>query len=114
MNIDRRIKQNFYGSLDWFKLSKYKLNINPYCECEICKEYGIELMADQVHHIIDIDDRFDLRLTFTNLMSVNHSCHSRITMEHSKEKNKIVKEKNKYDSTTNRLIEVVSVRGDGQ
>lgn len=102
MNISDKTKNVFYNSLKWKKLRAYKLAVQQTCQCPVCEYNDLETDADQVHHIIDIDIDWSLRLDYYNLMSVNHICHSRITMTNNQLKKK--DEAPKYDDTTNRLI----------
>jgi hypothetical protein len=71
----------------------------------MCKDVQ-ELMAEEVHHIIDIDEDFSKRLDIINLLSVSKACHSRITMANNMKTKK--KEINKYDQLTQHLIDITS------
>ena len=65
--------------LQWRKLRKYKLKINPLCECPDCLNGLIRVRAATVvHHIRDIETNPELRLVMGNLMSVTSECHERI------------------------------------
>lgn len=60
----------FYASRVWRKLRKVKLLNNPICE-ECKKAY-----ATEVHHLIPLEDNYDLRLSYDNLQSLCKPCHS--------------------------------------
>ena len=47
--------------------------------CEDCLKEGKYVPMQDVHHIIKLADRPDLRDDATNLMSLCHSCHSKRT-----------------------------------
>jgi hypothetical protein len=53
-----------------------------------------DTIADEVHHIktIDSNEGWERRQDITNLMSVNHSCHTRITLDENKQHNKFLKQ----------------------
>lgn len=82
----RRGRNVFYSSENWKHLRAYKLFENPFCE-EHAK-HGETVVATEVHHIIDIKDRPDLCIDWTNLMSLCSSCHSRKTMQNLNKKKK--------------------------
>ena len=65
--------------LQWRKLRKYKLKINPLCECPNCLNGRLRVRAATVvHHIKDIETHPELRLVMDNLMSVTTKCHEKI------------------------------------
>ena len=77
----------------WRTLRLKKLQANPLCQCEECKEHGKITPATEVHHIVPVESvntiemMEKLMFDFTNLMSVSHECHHRIHREmfsHSK------------------------------
>ncbi|MCR4367994.1 HNH endonuclease [Bacillus velezensis] len=45
---------------------------------------GVITAADVCDHIIPIEIRWDLRLTYSNLQMLCHSCHNRKTREDEK------------------------------
>lgn len=86
----------------WRKLRMVKLQAQPLCECEECKEHNKITPAEAVHHIIPVEsvttiEQMEvLMFDFNNLMSVSHECHARIHQEmfsHSKENVKKANEK---------------------
>lgn len=83
----RADRQAFYRSSDWKYIREYKLYKTPLCER--CASNDIVNTATEVHHLLDIKDRPDLRLEITNLQSLCHECHNIITVEaqHNTEKN---------------------------
>jgi 5-methylcytosine-specific restriction protein A len=52
----------------WEKVRALKLRRDPLCED--CKSEGRYIPAKEVHHIIKVSDRPDLRLVLDNLMSL--------------------------------------------
>lgn len=75
-------KSKFYSSGRWRKLRNKKLKTDPLCE--YCLEDDIVTEATEVDHIIPIDARWDLRLSWDNLKSACHSCHMKKTREDKK------------------------------
>lgn len=65
--------QRGYG-YDWQKLRRLKLLADPLCES--CKERGRATLAEEVHHVIRIAKRPDLRLVWANLESLCGTCHA--------------------------------------
>ena len=55
----------------WQRLRKWFLNRYP-----LCQETDCQAAAAEVHHVIPISERPDLRLDQANLMSLCKSCHS--------------------------------------
>lgn len=77
----------------WRTLRLKKLQAQPLCECEECKEHDRITLATEVHHIVPVEsvttiEQMEvLMFDFNNLMSVSHECHARIHQEmfsHSK------------------------------
>lgn len=77
----------------WRKLRMVKLQSQPLCECEECKEHGRITPATEVHHIEPVEaattiEQMEIRMfDWYNLMSVSHECHARLHQEmfsHSK------------------------------
>jgi len=79
---DRRKRGNFrergYDSR-WDKVKSLKLRANPVCER--CASEGRVTIATVVHHVIPVNERPDLLLSFENLKSLCRRCHAR---EHAK------------------------------
>ena len=76
----------------WRKLRLKKLQSNPLCECEECRDKITP--ATEVHHITPVESvtlltQMELlAYDWNNLMSVSHECHIRIHTEmfsHTKE-----------------------------
>ncbi len=65
----------------WEKLRSMKLARNPMCGQAGCVTPFGGGRPLHVHHIIDVAERPELRLDLDNLMTLCHSCHSRITMK---------------------------------
>lgn len=56
---------------DWHRMRQRMLRDHPTCDCGA--------PAVEVHHLISVRERPDLRLDPTNLQCLCRSCHSRIT-----------------------------------
>jgi len=68
-------ENKFYASVEWKRLRKYKLTLNPLCErCE--REGGI-VLATIVHHKAPLKSGGDWLPTVDELESLCLSCHSR-------------------------------------
>lgn len=71
----------------WRSLRMKKLQSQPLCECEVCKELDKITPAEAVHHIVPVEsvttiEQMEvLMFDFNNLMSVSYACHSRIHRE---------------------------------
>lgn len=104
-------KDRFYASAAWKKLRDYKLQMCPDCECPVCLEYGYSLPASEVHHIVDIDQDWSLRLTYSNLMSCTHDHHSRLTMQSLNVARDKERKNKRFDAVTERLLKAVTDTG---
>lgn len=71
-------RKKFYKSPEWQVLRRVKLTNNPWCE-KCLKEDHLNILAEDVHHIIDIKDDPTKAIEYNNLMSLCKSCHSAIT-----------------------------------
>jgi 5-methylcytosine-specific restriction protein A len=69
-------KQRGYD-VAWRKVRNAKLDASPFCEM---RTHCRAAVATEVHHIIPIAERPDLRLTWSNLQSACKACHSAETM----------------------------------
>jgi hypothetical protein len=68
--------QKFYQSQQWRRLRLQKLTIDPLCE--MCLKgngavsgQSLTVIATEVDHIIPLIERYDLRLSFDNLQSLD-------------------------------------------
>lgn len=66
----------------WRKLRWIKLKRNPLCE--LCLIKGEIVQAQDVHHMLSVDNYPELRLDIDNLQSLCKQCHSTITREENK------------------------------
>jgi 5-methylcytosine-specific restriction enzyme A len=66
----------FYNSKAWKDKRAYILKRDGYL-CQECKKYGKNTEAKLVHHVIEIEDDYSLRLKNNNLVSVCHGCHNK-------------------------------------
>jgi len=79
----REGRNKFYQATEWRLLRRTKLTHNPYCE--ECLKSGVNELATEVHHIIDIEKDPTQCLKYDNLMSLCRRCHSIITSgEHNR------------------------------
>jgi 5-methylcytosine-specific restriction enzyme A len=74
------MKRAFYNSKRWKNKRKYILQRDGYL-CQECKKYGKNTEAKIVHHILEIDERPDLALVNSNLVTVCSSCHNKLHPE---------------------------------
>jgi 5-methylcytosine-specific restriction enzyme A len=68
----RTTTERGYGG-DWKRLSERYRKEHPLCVR--CAERGLAIAADEVHHVVSIDEAPWLRLEPSNLMSLCVSCH---------------------------------------
>ena len=61
----------------WQRVRLYHLLTHPLCED--CNERGRLTLATQVHHVVKLSERPDLRFDHDNLLSLCSRCHSRRT-----------------------------------
>lgn len=74
-------KRGYDGA--WQRLRKRKLEVDPLCECDDCQAGAKRVTAaNVVDHIIPIAERPDLRLVWSNLRSMQKTCHDRHTARH--------------------------------
>jgi len=86
LNIDRKVKQSFYAQKEWQSIRKQRLMIDGYlCQCPVCKINNYITPANEVHHIVDVDQDWSKRLDIDNLLSYSKNCHSRQTIKKVKE-----------------------------
>jgi 5-methylcytosine-specific restriction endonuclease McrA len=79
----REGRNKFYQTTEWRLLRRIKLTHNPYCE--ECLKSGVNELATEVHHNVDIAQDSTKCLSYDNLTSLCKSCHSLITSgEHNK------------------------------
>lgn len=67
----------FYRSRQWQHLRLSVLAENHHL-CEVCKAQGKLTAADTVHHIIELKQNWELRLTRSNLQAICRTCHENI------------------------------------
>lgn len=71
----RNTKQYGYDNA-WRKLSERVRKEQPLCQT--CEKDGIVTPAEDVHHVVPIDEAPWLRLDRSNLMAVCKACHQKI------------------------------------
>lgn len=67
---------DFYTSKRWLKKRENILRRDGYM-CQRCKRYGRKVEATTVHHIEHYDERPDLALVDSNLISLCAACHNK-------------------------------------
>jgi len=72
-------RQRFYHSRSWRRLREAKFAIDPLCER--CQKLGQFVPGEDIHHKIDIRDRPDLALEYSNLETLCKKCHSQETAQ---------------------------------
>lgn len=73
----------FYNSSSWKKIRDRKKHESSNL-CKHCMDRGVITAADVCDHILPIEIRWDLRLTYSNLQMLCHGCHNRKTREDEK------------------------------
>ena len=68
--------KDFYNSSQWRRKRELILRRDGY-RCQECRRYGRITAATQVHHIQHFEDRPDLALTNSNLVSLCLKCHNK-------------------------------------
>lgn len=74
LRTSRDARQAFYNSTPWKKKRAVFLKENPLCA--YCKLKGRYVLANVVDHIVDIQDRPELRLESSNFRSLCITCHN--------------------------------------
>ena len=75
--MDREL---FYKSKAWRYRREHVLRRDGYL-CQNCKRYGKRVEAVTVHHIQHLEDRPDLALEDSNLISLCNACHNKMHPE---------------------------------
>jgi 5-methylcytosine-specific restriction endonuclease McrA len=70
-------RHKFYKTKEWGALRSFYLSTNPYCK--ECEKYGLFVLVDDVHHIIDIAGNIRGALDIHNLEGLCNSCHAQKT-----------------------------------
>ena len=70
------VSRGFYDSERWKKKRENILRRDGY-QCRICKRYGKNTPATEVHHIKHLDEYPELAFANSNLISLCHACHNR-------------------------------------
>ena len=66
---------SFYKSADWKRLRALAIERDNGL-CQRCSAKGIIKKANVVHHIVEVKDDWNQRLSLSNLESLCHSCHN--------------------------------------
>ncbi|HII4451620.1 TPA: HNH endonuclease [Clostridium perfringens] len=83
-------EQAFYNSKAW-RIVRISVLNRDHGLCKLCLKENKIILADVVHHIIELKERRELGLEKSNLLSLCDSCHKKI---HAKYKKGIVTKKN--------------------
>lgn len=68
--------EDFYNSSQWRRKRELILRRDGY-RCQECKRFGRITPAVTVHHIQHLEDRPDLALVSSNLISLCRACHAK-------------------------------------
>ena len=68
--------EDFYVSPQWRRKRELILRRDGY-RCQECRRYGRITQANTVHHIQHLEDRPDLALVSSNLVSLCRACHAK-------------------------------------
>ena len=66
---------SFYQSAEWKALRNYKFGMADGI-CENCKKNGIVRAGREVHHIVPIEEDWNKRFNFDNLVLLCSDCHN--------------------------------------
>ncbi len=72
--------ETFYDSKAWQRKRENILRRDKYL-CQRCIRYGRRTEAQTVHHVQHLDERPDLALEDSNLISLCNACHNRMHPE---------------------------------
>ena len=86
MNHEELKRDAWYSSKEWTKLRRAFISRNPLCR--ICSDNSFIRSADVVDHIVERKDNDSLRLKWSNLQSLCHSCHNNKTAEEKRKRNR--------------------------
>lgn len=75
-----------YDSPKWKHLRGVALRRDHYI-CQICKRYGKQVQATEVHHVAHVDAAPELAYELSNLISLCHSCHNKMHPEKAQKAN---------------------------
>jgi 5-methylcytosine-specific restriction enzyme A len=70
-------EQQFYNTKAWHKVRNLRL-IRDNGLCQVCLKDDKIVLANTVHHKIELKQDWNKRLDIDNLMTVCESCHNRI------------------------------------
>lgn len=65
-----------YNSTQWRATRERALRRDRY-QCRICRRYGRNREAQEVHHIIPVESAPDRAFDLENLVSLCHACHNK-------------------------------------
>lgn len=66
---------NFYNSKEWHDLRNYKWEQTDGL-CELCKKNGIIRQGKEVHHVVPIEEDWNKRFDYDNLILLCPDCHN--------------------------------------
>jgi 5-methylcytosine-specific restriction protein A len=72
--IRKSERVKIYNSKRWKQVRELAL-IRDNMMCQVCKEQGKDVLADEVHHIIELSEDITKAYDLDNLQSICHSCH---------------------------------------
>lgn len=98
---DVKKQMTFYSTSKWQKLRELVKSDNNYM-CQICKEICEVSYADSVHHIVPINENWELRDDIDNLIPVCDFHHSEIHKRNINNKEKLKKFINELKSKKNK------------
>lgn len=67
--------QHFYNSKSWHDLRNFKWQESNGL-CELCLKDGIVREAREIHHIVPINENWNKRLDYDNLLALCSDCHN--------------------------------------
>lgn len=73
-NIRAEDRKKIYNSTKW-KLVRGEAILRDEFLCQPCKRNGVETLAEEVHHVIELKDDITKAYELDNLESTCHTCH---------------------------------------
>jgi len=78
-------RTKIYNSRQW-KNIRVKALVRDEFMCVMCRANGIDTKAEEVDHILELQDRQDLAFDLDNLQSLCKPCHSKKTAKEKEER----------------------------
>lgn len=84
-----RQASDFYHSKEWIVTRELVLSRYNYLDVYQLMVNGVVVPADTVHHIEELNDRWDLRVSLDNLVPLAHGTHNEVHGEYKKDRESV-------------------------